>query len=159
MINNKLLTLFQGKCWHKWEWDAPMTEVTCSICTKKQPEPDKVDFSDPAQYMPFLHWFWKEKPEMWGEAHQWILTKWMNKPYDYDPTRWLFSFDDNNEPRIMSLLSGWLSLPGVRGKWGWVDCPEYEPFCVPVCSNPCLCKNGKIRAEWAKDEVTSGKTH
>jgi hypothetical protein len=133
--------------------------TSCIKCGEKielrnffNPNPD---YSSPNTYLPFLQWFWKEKREMWASFLEWAYIRELKPAFNNSWKTsmfisWLFSATGNNS-HIMVLLSEWLSLPETRKIWGWEECPEYEPFCVPVCSTPCICKNGRIKAEWAKE--------
>jgi len=106
------------------------------------------DFSRPRHRDEFFTWLCRERPEMWLNFRHFAFKVWIK---DMDATAefipWLF-FQSPSRPR--DLMAEWLRLDNTIKDFGWVECPEYEPFCVPVCSNPCICKNGKVLAPWAK---------
>lgn len=171
MINHKLLTLFEGKCWH--EPDRRSGSAKCihcglwidmddvgNLCKAYNP-----DYSSPNTYIPFLQWFWKERKEMWKVFYWWGYDEYLDayrtledfESFQEDYSVWSFSLTDDNEPRIMVLLSEWLALPETRYAWGESKCPneycengqvlegDHHVECG-VCNG-----TGRIIAEWAKE--------
>ena len=174
MIDHKLLTLLEGKCWHKIvDYEiVPYGRFICSNCHEPAHRCKNPDYSSPNTYMPFLQWFWKEKKEMWKVFYWWGYDEYLDayrtledfESFQEDYSVWSFSLTDEGEPRVMILLSEWLALPETRERWGWEECPEckgekiviydrdtdepngndYEP--CPKCNG-----TGRIKAEWAKE--------
>ncbi|MEN6320705.1 MAG: hypothetical protein ABFD82_18355 [Syntrophaceae bacterium] len=173
MINHKLLCLLEGKCWHEWEggWSFPggQHDYKCKKCgliiplamlqDLHLPIPVSPDYSSPNTYLPFLQWFWKEREVMWYSFTFWAYTRKCTLPDKDAYYVWLYSLTPDNEPRIMVLLSEWLSLPETRKIWGWEECPECEGkgdvTSYGVNKNEFYCQNcngtGRIKAEWAKE--------
>jgi hypothetical protein len=161
MINHKLLCLFEGKCWHGVENEAMNKDWVCSVCGDEFREEG---YSSPNTYMPFLQWLWKERKEMWDAFNRDLFdfAVWSKAGRK---EAWLFSLTENNEPRIMVLLSEWLALPETREMWGWEECPYRKEwhrtakdggssfFCEKECKQePPPCNGtGRIKAEWAKE--------
>jgi hypothetical protein len=162
-INHKLLRLLEGKCFHEWERiDKPPnnyvreTKYMCSKCYVVDDYPfenvDSPGYSSPNIYMPFLQWFWKENREMWDAFLSVHPFAWDGKAIPY-----LFSLTDEGEPRVMVLLSEWLTLPETRYAWGESKCPneycengqvlegDHHVECG-VCNG-----TGRVKAEWAKE--------
>jgi hypothetical protein len=125
------------------------------------PIPVSPDYSSPNTYLPFLQWFWKEREVMWYSFTFWAYTRKCTLPDKDAYYIWLFSPTDEGEPRIMVLLSEWLTLPETKEKWGWEECESFLncPFlhkgqekydrknCLKNCDG-----TGRIKAEWAKEE-------
>lgn len=156
MINHKLLCLFEGKCWHEWDWkpkDGDIHIYECAKCgLRVGGMPQRNDYSSPNTYMPFLQWFWKERRGMWDAFLSVHPFAWDGKAIPY-----LFSLTDEGEPRVMVLLSEWLALPETRYAWGESKCPneycengqvlegDHHVECG-VCNG-----TGRVKAEWAKE--------
>jgi hypothetical protein len=149
MINHKLLTLFEGKCWHE-ATDETKDETPCKNCSEWIWQ--NLDYSNPSIYIPFLQWFWEEKRGMWDAFLSVHPFAWDGKAIPY-----LFSLTDEGEPRVMVLLSEWLALPETRYAWGESKCPneycengqvlegDHHVECG-VCNG-----TGRVKAEWAKE--------
>jgi hypothetical protein len=162
MINHKLLTLFEGKCWHEWDWkpkDGDIHIYECAKCgLRVGGMPQRNDYSSPNTCMLFLQWLWKERRGMWDAFLSVHPFAWDGKAIPY-----LFSLIDEGEPRIMVLLSEWLALPETREMWGWEECPYRKEwprtakdggssfFCEKECKQePLPCNGtGRVKAEWA----------
>ena len=163
-MNDELLTLLMGKCWHSVEYNVMSQSWICSICNEEFREGDKreadnPDFSDPRHLYEFFAWLCRERREMWEGFTDWIDAK---GERDLSiPAPWLWSklipwlfFQSPSRPR--DLMAEWLRLDEVREKFGWVEhhCSHCRKGDVQMhYTHPCeKCGaiGGRIRAEWAK---------
>lgn len=137
-INNERLAKFEGKCWHKLEFDGTaMTRWigpwTCKHCGKRFEvgKPDNPSYSTSPADRERLWLYLMGKEEMWMQFYIWSHEKKEQGDcnrviYDWPFVSWLFSPLDG-VPRWVSLLSEWLGMESTREKFGWVECPQYTP--------------------------------
>jgi len=160
-MNDELLTLLMGKCWHSVEYNVMSQSWICSICNEEFREGDKreadnPDFSDPRHLYEFFAWLCRERREMWEGFTDWIDAK---GERDLSiPAPWLWSklipwlfFQSPARPR--DLMAEWLRLDEVREKFGTTEvCSEFNRWhnpCPPFCDK-CDDGSGKVLAPWAR---------
>ena len=169
MLNNKLLCLFEGKCWHKTTNEYPFR---CAICGQSETDwqgwficPHNPDYSTSPADRERLWGYLMGKEEMWKAfwKHQWYRKN-IPPMYDFEFVHWLHKHIDG-APRWVGLLSDWLGMEEVRERFGWVECqykkewPRTKPdgkstfFCELECNKkdiPSCNGTGKVLSEWAR---------
>ena len=162
-MNDKLLTLLMGKCWHSVEYNVMSQSWICSICGEEFREGDEhkadhPDFSRPADRDEFFTWLTKKRPEMWESWYLWVYANRTPDEYrrvvgDWPFIHWLF-FQSPSRPR--DLMAEWLRLDETVERFGWVEhhCSHCRKGDVQMhYTHPCeKCGaiGGKIRVEWAR---------
>jgi len=168
-MNDKLLTLLMGRCWHEpTDVNNPFAKSPCIHCGKilihwphgwfAEGENITPDFSRPADRDEFFAWLCRERREMWEGFTDWIDAK---GERDLSiPAPWLWSklipwlfFQSPSRPR--DLMAEWLQLDSTIKQFGWVKCPIHCCDC-PDNGKTCM-DTGKVLAPWAKYAKEGGK--
>ena len=171
-MNDELLTLLMGKCWHSVEYNVMSQSWICSICNEEfregdEREADNPDFSTSPDDRERLWEYLMGKKDMWRYFQDWTYDVWEEDVdlvergtswnTEADRAAWLHKPLDGVQ-RWVSLLSDWLGMEETREKWGISKCPHYPKECNGCYrgnANYEWCEScdgtGRIRAEWAKE--------
>jgi len=149
MINNKLLALFEQRCWHDYIeiFDPRDAELSrCRHCnigySYREVNPDYS--TSPADRERLLQYLMGQG-EMWKGFFEWTLYK-IPTPYTaYIP--WLFlPLLDSDIPRWIFLLQEWLELEETVSRFGMMECSET----CPPDGERCSFRDCKVLTEWAR---------
>lgn len=166
MTIDELLTKFQGKCWHEWEWNIPEEGIppyVCLLCGYRAKDASRLDYADDHTAMELLRWFQREKKNMYDWFCAWMLRENPKAPVGTNNLliyiNQQIEADSKSYMRWVVLLAGWLRLEETRNDWGWEEvCSTFQRETNP-CGSCTKCNgSGKIRSKWAregKDEACS----
>jgi len=161
-MNDKLLTLLMGRCWHEpTDVNNPFAKSPCIHCGKilihwphgwfAEGENITPDFSRPADRDEFFTWLCRERREMWEGFTDWIDAK---GERDLSiPAPWLWSklipwlfFQSPARPR--DLMAEWLQLDSTIRRFGY----EQGELTVEAAWDDGDWGTGKctVLSEWAK---------